>query len=82
MVLKRMFPCMLIACFVLSLLAVTASAQTADTRPTQAATINQANGVTRLETDPVIISRAEVVTEQKPNSTLLAPRPTVTFNHS
>ncbi len=80
MVLKRMFHCMLIACFVISLLTVTASAQTADTRPTQATTINQANGVTRLETDPVIISRAEVVVEQKPNSTLLAPRPTVTFN--
>jgi cell wall-associated NlpC family hydrolase len=80
MVIKRMFPCMLIACFVVSLLAVTASAQTADIRPTQAATINQANGVTRLETDPVIISRAEEVAEQKPNSTLHVLRPAVTFN--
>jgi peptidoglycan endopeptidase LytE len=71
---------MLIACFVFSLLAVTASAQTAETRPTQATTINQANGVTRLETDPVIISRAEEIAEQKPNSTLVAPRLTVTFN--
>ena len=80
MVLKRMFPCMLIACFVLSLLAVTASAQTADTRPTQATTINQTTGITRLETDPVIISRAVETVEQKPNATLLAPRPAVTFN--
>jgi cell wall-associated NlpC family hydrolase len=79
MVNKRMFPCMLIACFVLSLLAVTASAQTADNLPTQATTINQVNGVTRLETDPVIISRAEIA-EQKPNATLLAPHHSVTFN--
>ena len=80
MVIKRMFPCMLIACFAVSLLAVNASAQTADIRPTQATTINQANGVTRLETDPVIISRAEELAEQKPNATLVAPRHSVTFN--
>jgi peptidoglycan endopeptidase LytE len=71
---------MLIACFAVSLLAVNASAQTADIRPTQATTINQANGVTRLETDPVIISRAEELAEQKPNATLVAPRHSVTFN--
>jgi len=80
MVIKRMFLRMLIACFVLSLLAVTASAQTADIRPTQAATLKQANGVTRLETDPVIISRAEAVAEQRPHATLLAPPSAVTFN--
>jgi peptidoglycan endopeptidase LytE len=76
---KRMFPCMLIACFVISLLAVTASAQTAVNLPTQATTINQVNGVTRLESDPVIISRAEIA-EQKPNATLASPHHTVTFN--
>lgn len=81
MVLKRMFLCMLVPCFVISLLAVTASAQTADTHQTQATTIhNQAGGVTRLETDPVIISVAEVTAEQRPNATLASPRHAVTFN--
>ncbi|HYY56111.1 MAG TPA: hypothetical protein VE842_02210, partial [Pyrinomonadaceae bacterium] len=50
---------MLVACFVISLLAVTTPAQTA-TRQTQATTTTvQNNGVARLESDPVIISLAE-----------------------
>ena len=59
MVLKKMFPCMLVACFVISLLAVATPAQTA-ARQTQATTTTiQNNGVARLESDPVIISLAE-----------------------
>jgi cell wall-associated NlpC family hydrolase len=60
MVINKLFPCMLVASFVFSVLASTASAQDATTLQTQATTTAiQNNGTTRLESDPVIISLAE-----------------------
>ncbi|HEX8139873.1 MAG TPA: C40 family peptidase [Pyrinomonadaceae bacterium] len=60
MVINKLFPCMLVACFVLSVLASTAQAQSAATLQTQATTTAiQNNGARRLESDPVIISLAE-----------------------
>ena len=70
---------MLVACFVVSLLAVTASAQTVSIPQTQATTTNQTDGVPRLETDPVIISLAETEAP-KTMGTTLAPRASVTFS--
>lgn len=59
---KRMFPCVIAACFALSLFAVTVIAQSSNhlgpiTNLTT--TTIESNGASRLETDPVIISRAE-----------------------
>lgn len=59
---KRMFPCVIAACFALSLFAVTVIAQSVGhlgqiTNLTT--TTIEPNGATRLETDPIIISRAE-----------------------
>ena len=59
---KRMFPCVIAACFALSLFAVTVIAQSSNhlSQITNLTTTTvEANGATRLETDPVIISRAE-----------------------
>lgn len=57
---KRMLPCVIAACFALSLFAASVAAQ--DTRLTQVTNLTtttiEPNGTTRLETDPVIISRA------------------------
>ncbi len=58
MILRRMFPCMLFACAALSLFVATAHAQTVNNVP-RPVTTSEAGGVTRLETDPVIISLAE-----------------------
>ena len=81
MILKKTFPNMLAACFVLSLFAVTASAQTPNNQPTQAtATTIEANGVTRLESDPVIISVAEPVRPRTVGTTAAAPHAVVTFD--
>jgi peptidoglycan DL-endopeptidase CwlO len=59
---KRMFPCVIAAFFALSLFAATVIAQSSNhlgqiTNLTTTAI--ESNGVTRLETDPVVISRAE-----------------------
>ncbi|HKQ99070.1 MAG TPA: NlpC/P60 family protein [Pyrinomonadaceae bacterium] len=58
---KRVFPCVIAACFALSLFAVTVAAQT-DIRLRQVTNLTtttiEPDGVTRLETDPIIISRA------------------------
>jgi peptidoglycan DL-endopeptidase CwlO len=58
---KRMFPCVIAACFALSLFAVTVIAQS-DNRLLQVTNLTtttvEPNGETRLETDPIIISRA------------------------
>jgi cell wall-associated NlpC family hydrolase len=62
------------------MLAVTASAQTPDTRSTQATTTSQANGVTRLESDPVIISLAEPVKQSGAGASIAAPHAVVTFD--
>jgi cell wall-associated NlpC family hydrolase len=59
---KRMFPCVIAACFALSLFAVTVIAQSSNhlSQITNLTTTTvESNGATRLETDPVIISRAE-----------------------
>jgi cell wall-associated NlpC family hydrolase len=59
---KRMFPCVIAACFALSLFAVTVIAQSAGQigQITNLTTTTiEPDGATRLETDPVIISRAE-----------------------
>jgi cell wall-associated NlpC family hydrolase len=57
-----MFPCVIAACFAFSLFAVTVAAQT-DNRLHQVTNLTtttiEPNGATRLETDPIIISRAE-----------------------
>lgn len=59
---KRMFPCVIAAFFALSLFAVTVAAQT-DNRLRQVTNLTtttiEPDGATRLETDPIIISRAE-----------------------
>ena len=52
-----MFPCALAACCALTMLAATAAAQTDFPSPRQTTT-NQSGGISRLETDPVIISEA------------------------
>jgi cell wall-associated NlpC family hydrolase len=56
-----MFPCVIAACFALSLFAVTVIAQS-DNRLLQVTNLTtttvEPNGETRLETDPIIISRA------------------------
>lgn len=61
---KRMFPCVVAACFALSLFAVAVAAQT-DIRLRQVTNLTtttiESNGITRLENDLVIISRAEPV---------------------
>lgn len=80
MILKKTFPNMLAACFVLSLFAITASAQSPTNQPTQATTTTlEANGVPRLETDPVIISLAEPV-RQRTTGSAAAPHAVVTFD--
>jgi cell wall-associated NlpC family hydrolase len=57
MIFRKMFPCVLVACSVMSLLlATTVHAQTG---PRPVTTTGATSGVTRLETDPVIISLAE-----------------------
>lgn len=59
---KRMFPRVIAACFALSLFAVTVIAQSSNhlSQITNLTTTTiEANGASRLETDPVIISRAE-----------------------
>jgi len=62
MTFKRIFPCVIAACFALSLFTVTALSQ-ADPRISQATnfttTIIEPNGTPTLESDPIIISRAE-----------------------
>lgn len=80
MVLKKMFPCMLLAGLVLSVLAVTASAQSANTLQTQATTTTQVNGTTRLESDPVIISVAEPTRQRTVGAGLSEPQAAVTFD--
>ena len=59
---KRIFPCVIAACFALSLFAVTVIAQS-DNRLLQVTNLTtttiEPSGETRLETDPIIISRAE-----------------------
>lgn len=80
MILKKTFPYMLAACFVLSLFTVTASAQNPNNQPTQATTTTlEANGVPRLESDPVIISLAEPV-RQRTTGSAVAPHAVVTFD--
>lgn len=59
MVFTRLFPRALTACFALSLLVATATAQSVDIRPRQTAATST-GGITRLENDPVIISVAEI----------------------
>ena len=80
MILKKTFPYMLAACFVLSLFAITASAQSLNNQPMQAtATTIESNGVTRLESDPVIISLAEP-TRPRTTGASVAPHAVVTFD--
>ncbi|MGB7925834.1 MAG: M23 family metallopeptidase, partial [Pyrinomonadaceae bacterium] len=56
---KRMFPCAVAVCMALSLFVATAYAQSAYTPTRPVTTVNQTGSGPRLETDPVIISRAE-----------------------
>jgi cell wall-associated NlpC family hydrolase len=80
MVINKLFPCMLVACLVLSVLASTAQAQNATALQTQATTTAiQDNGTTRLESDPVIISLAEPTRQRTVGADLSAPHAAVTF---
>ena len=63
MMLKRLFPCALVACLALTLSAISALAQTEAERPRHATTVIETGGVSRLETDPIIIYEAA---EEKP----------------
>jgi cell wall-associated NlpC family hydrolase len=59
---KRIFPCVLAACFALSMFVITAIAQSENPLrqvTNLTTTVIAPDGATRLETDPVIISRAE-----------------------
>ncbi len=58
---RKFFPSMLAACFALGVLAVSTSAQTQDTYPTQVTTsaVSNASISTRLETD-IVVAQAEV----------------------
>jgi cell wall-associated NlpC family hydrolase len=58
MIFKRLFPCALVAALALSLFAISAIAQNQTLRPRQVSTVTDADGVSRLETDPVIIYEA------------------------
>jgi cell wall-associated NlpC family hydrolase len=59
MVCKKTFPCMLAACLLLSLFAVSAAAQTGNNDVRQTTVATSDDGAARLETDPIIISRAD-----------------------
>jgi cell wall-associated NlpC family hydrolase len=79
MLIKKMFPCLPAACLILIVLTVTASAQSANSLPTQATTTStQANGTTRLESDPIIISLAEPTRQNSLGAS--APHAAVTFD--
>jgi cell wall-associated NlpC family hydrolase len=81
MVLNKLFPCMLVACSLLSVLVATASAQSVNTLQTQATTTStQDNGTTRLESDPVIISLAEPTRQRTIGATASAPHAAVSFD--
>ena len=58
MILKRMFPCILAVCFILSALALSANAQT-ESFTRHATTTTNLDGASKLENDPVIVSLAE-----------------------
>ncbi|MGA9994166.1 MAG: C40 family peptidase, partial [Pyrinomonadaceae bacterium] len=59
MILRRMFPCMLMTCFALSAFALSANAQTETFRPRHTITTTEQDDVPTLENDPVIVSLAE-----------------------
>jgi cell wall-associated NlpC family hydrolase len=73
---KRMFPCALALCSLLGLFAATVNAQTADnlSRPRTTITI-ETDGRTRLETDPIIISRAEDEERSTARPVAVSPAP-------
>lgn len=79
---KRMFPCVIAACFALSLFAVTVAAQ--DTRLTQVTNLTtttiEPNGVSRLETDPVIISTDPVIISRAAAPTRIRVNPALHFD--
>jgi len=68
---KKMFPCMLAACFLLSLWAVTAAAQIEETRPRQVTRTTNAGGAPSLETEPTIISLAEDEEDARPSAAMV-----------
>ena len=64
---KRIFPCVVAACIALSLFAITVVAQSDSTLrqfTNLTTTIIEPDGTPRLETDPIIISRAEPSTSK------------------
>jgi cell wall-associated NlpC family hydrolase len=58
MIFKKLFPCALVACFALSLMSTSASAQTSLERPRQVTTVSKFNGDSTLVNDFQIISEA------------------------
>lgn len=73
MVLNKIFPCALVLCSIVSLLAATTSAQSLSDLPTQATNVTAAttSGVNRLENDPVVI--ISVAEETKLSSHVASP---------
>ncbi|HEV2913619.1 MAG TPA: C40 family peptidase [Pyrinomonadaceae bacterium] len=80
MVLKKMFSRMLVACFVVSLLAAATQAQTATLQTQATTTTIQNDGAPRLESDPVIISLAEVEAPKTATGAIRVPHAGVTFD--
>lgn len=59
MIVKRMFPCMLATCFVVSAFVMSANAQTESSPIRHVTTTVEQDGVYKLENDPIIVSLAE-----------------------
>lgn len=59
MTLRRMFPCMLMTCLLVSAFVLSANAQTDSFPRRHVATTIDTDGVSKLENDPVIVSLAE-----------------------
>ena len=68
MLLRKKFPYALAACFALSMFALTAAAQTGETRQRQVSQVTQSHNLSALDNDPVIVSLASVeeINESKP----------------
>jgi len=66
--LRKKFPYALAACFALSMFALTAAAQTGETRQRQVSQVTQSHNLSALDNDPVIVSLASVeeINESKP----------------
>lgn len=83
MIFKKLFPCALVACFALSMMAATANAQASLDRSQQATTINYFDGETALVNDFRIISEAApaaLKSAERLAASSAALSPTLRFN--